>query len=123
VLIGLLGFWLGSMEIDRLGSLLQGGRFDAEMMRLVGFSVYWAVYGIGLVVLGFRKQAAVMRYCGLAVLVLTLGKVLLIDMAEVQSVYRVASFLAVGLLLVATSVAYSRVAPKLRGGGAPSPQH
>ena len=114
VLIGLIGLWLGSLEIDRLFDP-ETGRLgpDTAMARQTGLSVYWGVFAITLVALGFARRWAGCRYAGLALLAITLVKVLTVDMAEVGNVYRVLSFLVVGLLLVATSVGYARLAPRL----------
>jgi uncharacterized membrane protein len=77
--------------------------------------VYWGVYGIMLVSVGFARRAAWVRYTGLALLAATLLKVLIVDMAKVQYLYRVLSLLAVGLLCMATSVAYAKLASRLLG--------
>ena len=85
---------------------------NAAMARQTALSIYWALYAIGLVALGFARRSAGCRYAGLALLGLALAKVLTVDMAEVRQVYRVLSFLAVGLLLVATSVGYAKLSPR-----------
>jgi uncharacterized membrane protein len=115
VIVGLVGLWLGSFEIDRYfapeaGNLLQ----HAAMARQTGLSIWWGVYAIAALALGFAKRSAAVRYAGLALLILTLGKVMTVDMAEVRYVYRVLSLLGVGLLLVATSVGYAKLAPRIK---------
>ncbi|MCA9292022.1 MAG: DUF2339 domain-containing protein, partial [Phycisphaerales bacterium] len=105
LLIAMIGLWLGSLEIDRA--------FDVQSRVLTGLSVYWAMYAIVLVVIGFVRAVPAMRYAGLGLLGLTVGKVLIVDMAGVEPIYRVASAVIVGILLVATSVLYARVAPRL----------
>ena len=60
------------------------------------------------------------RYAGLALLTITVAKVLTVDMAEVRYVYRVLSLLGVGLLLVATSIGYAKLAPRLLASSSPS---
>ncbi len=113
--VALIGLWLGSFELDRWFSP-EAGRFqNAAMARHTAFSIYWGLYAIGLVAVGFVWRSAWCRYGGLALLAVTLGKVLLIDLAEVAYVYRVLSLLGVGLLLVGTSVAYGKLAPRLLG--------
>jgi uncharacterized membrane protein len=107
-LIGLIGLWLGSLEIDRFaGQLAQ----DSVMARQMGWSIYWGLYAIGLVLLGFAKRWAVCRYAGLALFALTVGKVVTVDMADVRYIYRVISFLVLGLLLVGTSIGYAKLSP------------
>jgi hypothetical protein len=118
VLVGLIGLWLGSLEIDRFFApeaerLAQ----NAAMARQTGLSIYWGVYAIVLIALGFAKRSTACRYGGLALLTVTLAKVLTVDLAEVRYVYRVLSLIGVGLLFVATSVGYAKLAPRL---GAPT---
>ena len=112
-LLGAIGLWLGTFELDRFCAP-EAGRFaSAAMVRHTAFSIYWGSYAIALVALGFRWRAKWARYAGLALLTITLAKVLIIDMAEVRYAYRVLSLLGVGLLLVGTSVAYGKLAPRL----------
>ena len=113
-ILGLIGLWLGSIEIDRFFAheAAQLAR-NAAMARQTGLSIYWGLFAIAAVALGFARRWPLCRYAGLALLTLTLGKVLTIDMAEARYVYRVLSLLAVGLLLVVTSIGYSKLAPRL----------
>jgi hypothetical protein len=115
-LIGLIGLWLGSFELDRFFAP-EAQRLDvnAAMARQTALSIYWGLYAIGTVAVGFAWRSSACRYAGLALLAITLGKVLTVDMAEVRYIYRVLSFLGMGLLLVATSVGYTKLAPRLKG--------
>ncbi|MCH8152194.1 MAG: DUF2339 domain-containing protein [Planctomycetes bacterium] len=120
-LIGLIGLWLGSLEIDRFlapeAGRLQG---TAAMARQTWLSIYCGLYAIALMAVGFAKRQAACRYAGLALLTITVAKVLTVDMAEVRYVYRVLSLLGVGLLLVATSIGYAKLAPRLLASSSPS---
>ena len=71
-------------------------------------SVMWALLGFAAVVIGFRKQLAPIRWGALALLGITLVKILVIDMAEVKAIWRILSFIAVGGLLLAVSFVYHR---------------
>jgi hypothetical protein len=113
-LAGVTGLWLGSLELDRFfAPEAQRLAANAAMARQTAFSIYWGLYAIGTVTAGFVWRSALVRYAGLGLLAITLGKVLLVDMHEVDKAYRVLSFLGVGLLLVATSVGYAKLAPRL----------
>ncbi|MHC4219401.1 MAG: DUF2339 domain-containing protein, partial [Planctomycetota bacterium] len=112
-LIGVIGLWLGSLEIDRFCAPEAGHlEANAAMARQTALSIFWGIYALAVIVLGFAHRSAAARWAGLVLLVLTLGKVLTVDMAEVRRIYRVLSFLAVGILLVTTSVGYAKLAPK-----------
>lgn len=81
----------------------------AELAQQVALSVAWALYAVGLVAAGFRRQYAPARYLAIAVFGLTLVKVMTKDIAELDRVYQMLSVLAVGALLVAASYLYQRV--------------
>jgi uncharacterized membrane protein len=106
-LIGLIGLWIGTIEIDRA---LAGSAMQAAL------SIFWAVYGIGLIAVGFWKRAAMVRYAGLALLGVTLVKVAMLDTAQLEGIYRPMSYIAVGLLFVAASIGYTRLSPRLLAG-------
>jgi hypothetical protein len=104
--VGIIGLWLGSIEVDRI--------FDNDpMVRQAALSVWWALYAVGLVVLGFAQRLALVRYAGLALLSLAAVKVLIVDLASLDQLPRVLSFAAAGLLLIMTSVVYARLSPRL----------
>lgn len=109
--IGAMVLWMGSLEIDR-------ALMNQPMAMQTGLSVYWGVFAVALVLLGFIRRPggiAAVRYAGLSLLSVTALKVLFIDLAEVDNIARVISFLVSGLLLIGTSIVYSRLAPKLLG--------
>jgi uncharacterized membrane protein len=60
------------------------------------------------VVAGFARHLRPLRYAALILLGITLAKILFIDLAKVQPVYRILSFLAVGMLLLCVSFVYHR---------------
>ena len=57
--------------------------------------------------------AAGAAFVGLGLFAVTLLKVVLFDMSDVQTGYRVLSFLGLGLLLMGTSVLYGKLSPVL----------
>ena len=80
-------------------------------------SAVWALTGLGLLVAGVARRSPVLRYAGLALFGVTLAKIFLYDLAELSSVARAASFLAVGGLLLAGGFLVQR----LSGERDPSP--
>jgi uncharacterized membrane protein len=78
---------------------------DAENYAI---SAAWLVYALALLAGGivFRKTA--LRYGSLAVLLITVVKVFLGDMGGMTGLYRVASFLGLGLCLVGIGYVYQR---------------
>jgi uncharacterized membrane protein len=78
---------------------------DAELYT---YSIVWLVYGAALLVAGIVTRLPVLRYASLAVLVLVVGKVFLVDMADLTGLLRVASFLGLGIALLALGFLYRR---------------
>jgi uncharacterized membrane protein len=105
-LIAAIGLWLVSFEIDRF--------FDVgSMAKQTALSVWWALYGVGLVSIGFVRRLPMSRYVGLGLFAVTLGKVLVYDLSGLDEIWRILSLIIVGLLVLATSVGYAKVAPRL----------
>ena len=92
-----------------------------EIARDFSFSAIWIVYGAALMVIGFWKRSAFIRWQAMVLLAVTIGKVFLYDSRELQQVYRILSFIALGVMLMAVSYAYHRdwfkLSPKKSGGG------
>ena len=87
---------------------VRGEQFTASFKREVSTSVMWAAYGMGLVGLGFNRGSAVLRYLGLGLLGITVGKLFTIDLVALDGVYRIAGFTVLGLVLLAASFLYHR---------------
>lgn len=95
-----------SLEVRRAfqGPVLAGGPVaDSE---LYGYSAVWLVYALALLAAALWSRVAALRYASLALLVLTVAKVFLVDMAALAGLYRVASFLGLGLTLVGIGYLY-----------------
>ena len=119
--------WAGTLEIDRAFERLNAGvgafggaaapsaPADPTRAKQVMVSIFWSLYAVACVVAGFRLRAAALRYCGLALFAVTLLKVVLIDLGEVSTGWRILSFMGLGLLLLGTSVLYGKLSPKLLG--------
>jgi uncharacterized membrane protein len=93
-----------------------------EIARDFSFSAIWIVYGAGLMIAGFWKRSAFIRWQAMVLLAATIGKVFLYDSRELQQIYRILSFIALGVMLMAISCAYHRdwfkLSPRKSGGGA-----
>ncbi len=114
--ITLVLLWTGSLEIDRFCAVRHASLADAAMVRQTSLSIYWALFGIALVAVGFARRVPLGRYAGLSLLTLTMLKVIIVDTSELAQLYRVFSWMGLGLLMVATSVAYVKFAPRMLGG-------
>ena len=63
----------------------------------------WALYAVALVAAGLRRGRDDLRLLGLGTLALTLAKLLLLDLPNVATVWRVAIFVGLGALLLVVS--------------------
>jgi len=80
------------------------------------FSVVWIAYALVLLALGIRYGASLLRYASLAIILFTAFKVFLLDMSGLTGLYRVASFLGLGLSLVGIGFIYQRFVFRGAGG-------
>ena len=74
----------------------------------LALSGFWGGLGFAAIVAGLVRRERALRLGGLGVLALAVGKVFLVDLAHLESIWRVGSFLAIGLLLLAGAFAYQR---------------
>jgi len=72
------------------------------------YSAVWLVCGVALLFAAVLRQDMAMRIASLVVMLLTVGKVFLYDASELTGLWRVVSFLGLGLCLLALSWFYSR---------------
>ena len=85
--------------------LVSDAMSDAETYT---YSVAWLLLGVGLLALGFLRQNPLFRYASLGVMILTISKVFLYDAAELEGLFRVFSFLGLGLSVLGVGWFYSR---------------
>jgi uncharacterized membrane protein len=101
--------WGGSFEVDRYftGSDRSGWQNPGQAMHMA-YSLWWGLYAAVLLVIGFAAEKPPLRYLAMAVVAVTLGKVFLVDMRHIEAVYRILSFMGLGILLLAGSWLYHR---------------
>ncbi len=75
-------------------------------------SALWALIGLAALVWGLVRDVRELRLGGLALLATAVGKVFLFDLSSLTSVYRVASFIVLGLLLLCGAFAWQRIRPR-----------
>jgi uncharacterized membrane protein len=68
----------------------------------------WLISSLVLLAVGLWRKSPWLRHGALAILILTVCKVFLSDMAALGGLYRVASFLGLGLFLVGIGYVYQR---------------
>lgn len=72
------------------------------------YSALWMAYGAMLMIIGFWRKSAFVRWQALALIGVTVVKVFVYDTSQLDHIYRIFSFIALGVLLLAVSFAYQR---------------
>lgn len=109
-----LGLALLTAELYHHGELrpiFDSSRADARFVAQVAISATWAVLAAALSAVGFARRLSGLRWAAIALFTVTVGKVFLFDTAALEAVYRVGSFLTLGLTLVGASLLYHRRRP------------
>jgi len=106
---GVLVFVYVSLEVRHLfdpGFERRG--LGAEGLELYTYSIIWLLFGVALLALGFWRAMPALRHAGMALVCLVVAKVFLIDMAGLEGLLRVFSFLGLGAALLGLGYAYRR---------------
>ncbi len=114
----LLIFVLLTLEVRQAfhGGVLAGAGIDGEVRALApasdaewyAYSLAWLAYAGVLLAIGLWRGHAVLRHASLVLIVLAVAKLFLFDMSALAGLYRVASFLGLGLSLVGIGYLYQR---------------
>ena len=72
------------------------------------YSALWMAYGALLMIIGFWRASAFVRWQALVLIALTTVKVFVYDTSQLDRIYRIMSFVVLGILLLAISFAYQR---------------
>jgi uncharacterized membrane protein len=112
----LLVFWLLNLEII---DFFSAGRYvelsvERHFGRDLTMSVAWGLYALGLLLVGIWRRVRPLRFVSLGFLVLTAAKVFLYDLSALEGVYRILSFLGLGVALIMVSLLYQRFVLRAR---------
>ena len=104
----ILTFVFATLETKRV---FQGPALVAwseSIAESYAYSAVWLALALALFVAGLRLGQQYVRYAGLGVMVLVVLKVFLWDMSSLEGLYRIASFVGLGLCLVGIGWLYQR---------------
>jgi len=79
-----------------------------EIARDFTYSALWMAYGAVLMVVGFLRRSAFVRWQALILIAATTVKVFVYDVSELDRGYRIVSFIVLGVLLLTISFVYQR---------------
>jgi uncharacterized membrane protein len=125
-LTGVLLVWL-ALSLDTYQYAIiprRGSRIEPEnrwRFAQSALSVFWAVYAIAVLALGFWRNSRPLRVTALGLFGLTLGKVFLVDMAGLPGFFRVVAFFALAVLMGAGAWGYQRIEARREQPPHPSP--
>jgi len=105
-----------AIEAARTARDLDAARHLAWKLQ-VGLSVLWTLYAAAALAWGLARSIPGVRYGALGLLGIVVVKVFLVDLAELPAIYRILSFLVLGLVLLGVSYVYQRRRPDGDGSG------
>ena len=105
---------VGSVALVHAASLtivdvLQGDTSNSLQTAQVALSTFWGVVGLVAIVAGLVRDVRELRYAGLALLGLGVAEGVRVRPLRLDQLYRVLSFIAVGVVLLVGAYAYQRV--------------
>lgn len=74
----------------------------------------WSAFAFGLIGSGVMLREKLYRWVGLGILAIALGRIVIFDVWRLETFYRVLSFMALGLVLVALGFIYNKYQEKIR---------
>lgn len=108
--VGQFGFFFALISLN-IRQLYHGGYIatvTTSELELYTYSVVWGMMGVALLILAIVTRSLLYRYASLVFIAITIAKVFMYDAAKLEGLYRVLSFLVLGLVLIGISYVYSR---------------
>jgi len=97
-------FFTGRALAERIPENAAHQRWLGQM----ALSVLWAAYAAALAALGFMRRIAAIRWAALALFALTIVKAMLVDVAQLQQLYRIIVLFVLGILLLLVAWGYHK---------------
>lgn len=104
VCIEIRHLWQGSIRLD----------LSTGVGELYTYSIVWLLMAVGALLLGSWRLGKRCYQGGLVLLALVIVKIFLIDMAGLDGLLRVASFMGLGLALLAVAFLHQKLSPNLK---------
>jgi uncharacterized membrane protein len=81
---------------------------EASQSDKLGLSILWGIYALLLIVLGIWKRRKHLRIAAIALFALTLIKLFLYDIAQMETIAKTIVFVSLGILLLIISFLYNK---------------
>jgi uncharacterized membrane protein len=99
-------WWARQQQLARLEAGDAARRL--RWLQQVGLSVLWTIYAAAALAVGFLRRLPAARYAALTLLGFTILKVFLVDLSALNAIYRIVSFIVLGVVLLAIAFVYQR---------------
>ena len=110
-----LAFLLLNLEIADFfsspGAPVLTFEFSGHFGRDMTYTIAWALFALGLLLVGIARRLPAGRYSALALLGVALLKLFFHDLARLEALYRVGALFAVAVIAIGASFAYQRFLP------------
>ncbi|MEX0955542.1 MAG: DUF2339 domain-containing protein [Rhizobiaceae bacterium] len=109
-----LGFTYATLSLRRLfqGEFIAISR-DTTQIETYAYSALWLLLGVALLIAGIRFGSTTMRVASAALVVVSVAKVFVLDMSELEGVLRALSFIGLGIVLIGIGLFYQRMLTKM----------
>jgi Predicted membrane protein (DUF2339) len=94
-----------SLEVARIAASLA----EEPRVRAAAVSIWWGIFAVLMIAAGFWRRITPSRHVGLGLLAIAMGKAVIVDLQGVPQLWRIASFIGLGLLMLGVAVVYSKV--------------
>jgi uncharacterized membrane protein len=82
--------------------------FTGSLAQDMTYSIAWSLFALVMLIIGMMRKIAAIRYAGIALLVVTLLKLFLHDLANLDQLYRIAALFGVSLVVFGAAYLYQR---------------
>jgi uncharacterized membrane protein len=86
-------------------------------LQQLSLSGIWLLYSIVLMVIGIIRRMQVVRMASIVLFGITILKIFILDLSFLDTLYRIFSFIGLGLILLSVSFVYQRYKDVLQLGG------
>lgn len=110
-----LAFLLLNLEIADFfaapGARVLTFEFSGHFGRDMSYTIGWALFALGLLLVSFWKRLPAGRYAAIALLGVALLKLFFHDLARLEALYRIGALFALAVIAIVASFAYQRFLP------------
>lgn len=106
--VGAAVLLLWNLSVEVVQAPLPETRFDPAKLRSAALSVLWALYAFTAMAWGLWRNLAPLRVGAILLFSITVLKVLVVDLAGLDALYRILSVLVLGAALLIASFLYAR---------------